>query len=488
MKKLRTFLSLLLVALFTFGVITPKVSAKEMKTKINEDGRVQIILEFDDVEEAKWAAEFIAKMKAKNVISGYPDGTFRPNQPVSRVEAIVMAVRLMGLEKEAQAKSAESVKLHFKDAALLEKQYPWAKGYVITALEKGLFDTTEEKIQPDKPATRVWVSSLLVRALGLQADALKQMTKIPVFKDADSIPAGAIGYINVALEQGIIAGYPDNTFKPYKSVTRAEMAALLDKTGNGLLENTGAVTVYGTITDINFVSISVTDRVYEATTGTVTVRTFAGDSATYFIPADLMVQNKDGFIRANQLAKGDVVTLVIKDNKVIEAYLLDKETVENTEPGILKLEVQVDTGEGREYKLEYKNEKGKVYGEVKEEQGKENDEDENEDNGDKNNEDKNNEDKNNEDKNNEDKNNEEKNKENIALVKELVEKMALTSEMTKQEIADRVLSVLEIDENAVKELEIEVRFANGKKVEIDIEKEKTKQAEEKEDEEMEDDD
>lgn len=92
----------------------------ETRTEVTEDGRVQIILEFEDAEEAAWAVEYIGKMKSKNVLAGYQDGTFRPNQNVNRAEAIVTAVRLMGLEEQAKQKSADT-RLHFKDANLVDK-------------------------------------------------------------------------------------------------------------------------------------------------------------------------------------------------------------------------------------------------------------------------------------------------------------------------------------------------------------------------------
>lgn len=74
------------------------------------------------------------------------------------------------------------------------------------------------------------------------------MTNIPHFNDVNEIPAGSIGYVNVAVEQGITTGYGDNTFKPNQPVKRGEMAAFLDRTNDGLLEQSGAITVQGTIT------------------------------------------------------------------------------------------------------------------------------------------------------------------------------------------------------------------------------------------------
>ncbi|BDG60209.1 S-layer homology domain-containing protein [Caldinitratiruptor microaerophilus] len=191
-------------------------------------GKVRVVLEFNDVESAQWALQYITRMQVKAIFRGYEDGTFRPNAPIRRIEAVVTAVRLMGLEEEARSRTG--VQLNFRDAEKVYREYPWAVGYVAVALEKGLFDSTEDQLQPDREASRLWIATLLVRALGLQQEALSRMNEPLPFKDAAAIPAGAVGYIAVAAEKGIVAGYPDGTFKPHKPVTRAEMAALLDRT------------------------------------------------------------------------------------------------------------------------------------------------------------------------------------------------------------------------------------------------------------------
>ncbi len=120
MKK-RALFSMFLAFLMIFSFSGQSFAGEhETRTEVTEDGRVQIILEFEDAEEAAWAVEYIGKMKSKNVLAGYQDGTFRPNQNVNRAEAIVTAVRLMGLEEQAKQKSADT-RLHFKDANLVDK-------------------------------------------------------------------------------------------------------------------------------------------------------------------------------------------------------------------------------------------------------------------------------------------------------------------------------------------------------------------------------
>jgi len=205
--------------------------------KKKEDKNITLNLHFKDEADMKWAAEYIIRLASKGVFNGYQDGTFKPSQKISRIETLVAAVRLMGLREQAESAAEMSTDLNFKDADQLKKKYPWAVGYVAVALENDLFGETEDSIQPDKPATRLWSATILVKALKLDSEAkAKSNTKLS-FKDAKQIPAGSVGYVAVALEKGLITGYQDNTFRPSQQVTRAELAALLDRTDSQMPNN-----------------------------------------------------------------------------------------------------------------------------------------------------------------------------------------------------------------------------------------------------------
>ncbi len=183
----------------------------------------------------QWAMRYIASLASKRVFEGYEDGTFKPNNHITRIEAITAAVRLLGLRSEAEAK--QGTKLYFSDAVKIQAAYPWATGYVAVAAEHALFMESDNAVQPDKSADRLWATILLVKALKLDGEAKTKMNADLTFKDADKIPAGARGYVAVAVEKGLIDGYEDNTFRPNAPVRRAELAALLDRTGDKMPED-----------------------------------------------------------------------------------------------------------------------------------------------------------------------------------------------------------------------------------------------------------
>lgn len=202
----------------------------------NGKGNSQIVINFNDIkgEDVEWALRYIASLASSRVFEGYEDGSFQPRKPITRIEAITAAVRLMGLRDKAESQEEMNTKLNFSDADKIASKYPWAVGYVAVALENDLFSEGDAAVQPEKPADRLWATTLLVKALKLEGEANAKMNSQLNFKDAGKIPAGSVGYVAVALEKGLINGYEDKTFRPNQPVTRAELAALLDRTGENI--------------------------------------------------------------------------------------------------------------------------------------------------------------------------------------------------------------------------------------------------------------
>jgi hypothetical protein len=270
---------------------------------IEVDGK-KIELKFDDVRgEAAWALQYIAELVKRGVFTGYEDGTFRPNQKVTRIEAITAAVRQMGLRTQAESAAEMSTELNFKDAEKIEGKYPWAVGYVAVALENDLFMESDNEVKPDKPADRQWATVLLVKALGLEDEAKAKMNTELTFKDKKDIDAGAVGYIAVAIEKGLITGYDNNTFEPKKTITRAEMAALLDRTGDQIPDSeTGFGQVDGTFTSLANGKLNLTVN---------------GTAKAYSVSQSVTVLRNNTFVDMDDLQAGDAITTVISNGLVI---------------------------------------------------------------------------------------------------------------------------------------------------------------------------
>jgi len=108
--------------------------AKILTIALDEEPEDKFYGRFKDVSENSWYAPFIEKVAELGFITGYDDGTFRPEGTVNRQELVVMVIRAMGLREEAKEKAAS---LTYRDQ---EKIPAWAEDSVALAAEKGLLD------------------------------------------------------------------------------------------------------------------------------------------------------------------------------------------------------------------------------------------------------------------------------------------------------------------------------------------------------------
>lgn len=211
-------------------------------------------IHFTDLNQAPWAEKGIVKLRLRGIIAGFQDGTFRPNAQVRQSEALVMAVRELGLQQEADT-AGKNPKL------VLAKEFgkgipAWVRGYVAVGQSHGLLKPQDKDFSWNAPATRAWLSRLVVRLAGLEQQAVgKRLTKLN-FTDNLAVPASARGYVAVAVEKGILAGYPDGSFRPGRAVSRAECSAMF-AAAEQLLSRTDILT--GTITDITTASVVLRD-------------------------------------------------------------------------------------------------------------------------------------------------------------------------------------------------------------------------------------
>ena len=191
---------------------------------------------FLDVPEDNWALPYVMEMHAKGLMKGVGNGFFQPAGPLTRAQAVTVAVRLMGLEDEIYDLDDREIRnlLPFTDRDDIPE---WAKPYVAVAVDHDIVPVAEDGLfRANENATRLWVSVLLVRALGYEAEAQAKMKANLPFDDADLIPASLVGYVVAAVDHQLVQGFPDGTFRPNDALTRAQAAALLSRTDRQLGE------------------------------------------------------------------------------------------------------------------------------------------------------------------------------------------------------------------------------------------------------------
>lgn len=184
--------------------------------------RVRLSLLVDGFQDivGHWAADLIRNGLRIGFIDGYPDGSFQPQNQVTRAELVAMLVRARQLERR------EMDLPYFLDTA-----GHWADrlGYLHPAIESAVLDPTAMRytLKPDEPLTREETAILAVRAMGhVMMDPPAGPVK-PYFRDTEQIAPAALPYIEIATANGILTGYEDLTFRPHLPVTRAEAVTMV---------------------------------------------------------------------------------------------------------------------------------------------------------------------------------------------------------------------------------------------------------------------
>lgn len=161
-----------------------------------------------------WAAAAIEQAISRGIVNGYQDGNFRPNAPATRAEFIVLLARAFELPASTKA-------LTFKDASKIPA---WAQSFIAQAVDQGVISGyTDETFRASGKVSRVEMTVMLVRALGLPVDSKSTLT----FADANKVPAWAVPYIAAAYDAGLVKGTGKNLFNPLAEATRAEVVTLL---------------------------------------------------------------------------------------------------------------------------------------------------------------------------------------------------------------------------------------------------------------------
>lgn len=163
--------------------------------------------------EGHWAQATIQKWIDESKISGYPDGSFKPDANITRAEFVKLVNGLIDYDKKGE--------IAFNDV----KTGDWFYDVVSIAQEIGYISGYSDKqFGPNDNITREQAAAILSRIqyLGENAGAAKE------FSDNSKISVWALGSVGAASEAGFVKGYNDESFKPLNNLTRAEAVTMLD--------------------------------------------------------------------------------------------------------------------------------------------------------------------------------------------------------------------------------------------------------------------
>lgn len=157
-----------------------------------------------------WAAATIQKMVDQGVVTGMPDGSFRPDNSISRAQFATLVVKAFKLDGKS-GKVFNDTKNH------------WAKDYIATANTYGILNGySDTRFGPDDPITREQMAVMIVKADNLQSNGSALS-----FSDSNKISSWAKEAVATAGANQLIKGFPDGSFQPQAGATRAQAAVVI---------------------------------------------------------------------------------------------------------------------------------------------------------------------------------------------------------------------------------------------------------------------
>lgn len=212
-KSLAYLLSICMLVTMFFGITIPSFASGEK--------------EMPDIS-GHWAASEISKWASLGLAKGGPDGTFKPDDAVTRAEFIAFVNRVFNYTEKSE--------ITFKDV----DGTAWYADDIAKAVKAGILKGDGAgNANPDLPITRQEAAVILARAFSLE---VKNPDAANVFEDSGEIASWAKESVSVMVENGYIAGRPGNIVAPLDDITRAETVKMIDNVMGELKNAAGTYT------------------------------------------------------------------------------------------------------------------------------------------------------------------------------------------------------------------------------------------------------
>lgn len=181
----------------------------QVKTNVKPVETAKSMPVFEDID-AHWAKSSIEKVFARGITGGYIDGTFKPDNQITRAELVVMLVKAFDIPS--------GIGKDFDDSLS-----HWAKQYISQGTASGFISGYNAKaFGPDDLVTREQMAVMITQAAKIKSGL------VPLcFLDEKQISPWARDAVAISVGNNIVGGFPDHTFKPRGHATRAEVATVL---------------------------------------------------------------------------------------------------------------------------------------------------------------------------------------------------------------------------------------------------------------------
>ena len=209
MRRFQTTTALLILLGVGTGAIAPLLTPTPVVAQ------TQTQTQFTDVSSSYWASQFITSLATRDIIAGFPDGTFRPDEPVTRAQYAAMVRKAFNKTTIRSSTTFVDVSADFWAAAAIDDAY--RMGF-LSGYPNNIF-------QPNQNIPRAQVLVSLANGLSYQATTVASAN---IYSDSQSIPSYATASIAAATERQLVVNYPNvQVLRPNQTATRADVAAFI---------------------------------------------------------------------------------------------------------------------------------------------------------------------------------------------------------------------------------------------------------------------
>ncbi|MCF0137940.1 MAG: S-layer homology domain-containing protein, partial [Oscillospiraceae bacterium] len=241
--KARKLICMALCIIMLFSLTVPAFAAKPTTATFTDT-------------KGNWAEHEIALVADAGIVGGYPDGSFRPNNNITREQFARVVANFMGYTEEADLSQ-------YTDVNPSDGLTPFVARCVKAGVMGGYSAT---RMAPKNNITREQAAAMLCRAFKLDTTGLTGN-----FTDRDSITPGLRAEVAALEMTGLIAGYPDGSFRPKANLNRAQMMAIIsrllpDNEGKiiSIISSSGGVTMPCDILDDHSMEFFIPNSVIQA--------------------------------------------------------------------------------------------------------------------------------------------------------------------------------------------------------------------------------
>ncbi len=280
------------------------------------------VFAFSDMNEERlsWAKTAVDEMSASGIIKGYEDGSFRPDNSVTKQETLVLISRILGFNEASSDKYVEIASEIYQDTLSSystpykdEISYLLYKG-VLTYDDLVVYAADSEAAQPLK---RYEAAVLLTKIFETDLDSVKKEEITIEFSDIADIPVAAKPFVNYVCNKGLMNGMGDGLFLPNGKLTRAMIATLL----------------YRVIPMIDYSYVEGNMLLFNEDDDTIRLGGDGEETVSYKIPSSAVIMVDGLAAKASDISAGSKVRLTLSGNKVVFVDSVTS-TFENTVTGI----------------------------------------------------------------------------------------------------------------------------------------------------------